>query len=137
MPDSPEILFYDGHCALCHRAVKFVLKRDRTGAAFRFAPLQGATFAEEIPADRRIALPDSVIVLTNDGRLLTRSDAFLHICRRLGGVWRPLAGIFSIVPRFLRDAVYNFIARVRYGIFGRKDDLCPIVPPNLRGRFLP
>jgi predicted DCC family thiol-disulfide oxidoreductase YuxK len=135
--DSPEILFYDGHCGLCHGAVKFVLKRDRTGAAFRFAPLQGSTFVEKVPADRRAGLPDSVIVLAEDGRLLVRSDAFLHILRRLGGPWRALAGILSIVPRILRDAVYNFIARVRYGVFGRRDDLCPIMPPDLRERFLP
>ena len=137
VPDSPEILFYDGHCALCHGAVKFVLKRDRTGAAFRFAPLQGSTFVEKLSPSQRAGLPDSVIVLTNEGQLLTRSDAFLHILRRLGGGWRPLAGMFSIVPRALRDAVYNFIARIRYSIFGRKDDLCPIMPPNLRERFLP
>jgi predicted DCC family thiol-disulfide oxidoreductase YuxK len=136
VPQSPEILFYDGHCALCHGAVKFVVKRDRTGAAFRFAPLQGATFAEKVPADRRAGLPDSVIVLTSEGELLTRSDAFLHILRRLGGGWRALAGVCSTVPRALRDAVYNFIARIRYRVFGQRDDLCPIMPPELRDRFL-
>jgi predicted DCC family thiol-disulfide oxidoreductase YuxK len=137
LPDSPEILFYDGHCGLCHRAVKFVLKRDRTGAAFRFAPLQGATFVERLSPAQRANLPDSVIVLTNDGQLLIRSDAFLHMLRRLGGGWRLLAGMFSIVPRVLRDAVYNFIARIRYSSFGHRDDLCPIMPPDLRERFLP
>jgi predicted DCC family thiol-disulfide oxidoreductase YuxK len=131
-----EILFYDGHCGLCHRAVKFVLKRDRTGAAFRFAPLQGSTFLEKVPIERRAGLPDSVIVLTGEGELLARSDAFLHICRRLGGRWRWMAGVLSIVPRGLRDAVYNFVARVRYRVFGRRDDLCPIVPADLRERFL-
>src|SRR5579862_1439446 len=95
--ENPEIFFYDGHCALCHGAVKFVLKRDRTGAAFRFAPLQGSTFVEKLPPSQRAGLPDSVIVLTNEGQLLTRSDAFLHILRRLDGGWRPFAGMFSIV----------------------------------------
>jgi predicted DCC family thiol-disulfide oxidoreductase YuxK len=131
-----ETLFYDGHCGLCHSAVKFVLKHDRTGTAFYFAPLQGRTFREKILEDRRAGLPDSIVVLTARGTLLTRSDAFLHICRRLGGGWRMLAAILSIVPRGLRDAVYNFIARIRYRIFGRRDELCPIVPTELRARFL-
>jgi predicted DCC family thiol-disulfide oxidoreductase YuxK len=132
-----EILFYDGHCGLCHRAVKFVLKHDRSGRAFRFAPLQGATFQSRIPAADRADLPDSVVVLTADGSLLVRSDAFVHILRRLGGGWRILAGVLAVVPRPLRDVVYNFIARTRYSVFGKRDDLCPIVPADLRARFDP
>jgi predicted DCC family thiol-disulfide oxidoreductase YuxK len=133
----PELLFYDGHCGLCHRAVKFTLRHDPMGAAFRFAPLQGTTFLDNIPPERRAELPDSVVVLTSDGALLTRSDAAIHILLRLGGGWRWLAALSSIVPRALRDPVYNAVARIRYRIFGRKDDLCPIVPPEVRDRFLP
>ena len=132
-----EILFYDGHCGLCHRAVKFVLKHDRSGRAFRFAPLQGATFQSRVPAADRADLPDSVVVLTADGSLLVRSDAFVHILRRLGGGWRILAGVLAVVPRPLRDVGYNFIARTRYSVFGKRDDLCPIVPADLRARFDP
>jgi predicted DCC family thiol-disulfide oxidoreductase YuxK len=69
--------------------------------------------------------------------LLARSDAVLHILRRLGGGWKILAGAAAVVPRGLRDAAYNFIARVRYGIFGKRDELCPIVPHDLRARFDP
>jgi predicted DCC family thiol-disulfide oxidoreductase YuxK len=130
-----EYLFYDGHCGLCHRAVKFVLKHDRDGRAFRFAPLQGETFLARVGTERRVGLPDSMVVLTRDGELLVRSAAFLYIFRRLGGGWRVLAAILSVVPRGLRDFVYDFIARIRYRVFGRRDDLCPIVPAELRGRF--
>ena len=133
----PEMLFYDGHCGLCHRAVKFVLKHDKTGKAFRFAPLQGETFSAFVPASERAAMPDSVIVRTADGVLLVRSAAFIHILRRLGGGWRVLAAILAAVPRALRDAAYDFVARVRYRIFGRRDDVCPIVPAELRKRFDP
>jgi predicted DCC family thiol-disulfide oxidoreductase YuxK len=132
---TAEMLFYDGHCGLCHGAVKFVVKRDRGGRAFRFAPLQGPTFEGRVPAERRAGLPDSIIVLTNEGALLARSDAVLHILRRLGGGWKVLAGVLAVVPRALRDAAYDFIARIRYSIFGKRDDLCPIVPPDLRARF--
>lgn len=131
------MLFYDGHCGLCHRAVKFVLKNDKTGKAFRFAPLQGETFSALVPAGARESLPDSIIVRTAHGVLLVRSAAFIHILRRLGGGWRVLAAILAVVPRGLRDAVYDFVARVRYRIFGRRDDLCPIVPAELRKRFDP
>jgi predicted DCC family thiol-disulfide oxidoreductase YuxK len=132
-----EYLFYDGHCGLCHRAVKFVLRHDRTGGAFRFAPLQGETFAARVAAERRAGLPDSVVVLTENRELLVRSDAFLHIFRRLGGGWGVLAALLSVVPRGLRDFVYDFIARIRYRVFGKREDLCPIVPAELRARFDP
>jgi predicted DCC family thiol-disulfide oxidoreductase YuxK len=134
---TTEILFYDGHCGLCHRAVKFALKHDRSGNAFRFAPLQGPTFQARVPADRRASLPDSIVVLTESGELLVRSNAFLHILRRMGGGWRILAGMFAVIPRPLRDLIYDFVARVRYRIFGKRDELCPIVPPELRARFDP
>jgi len=133
---APEILFYDGHCALCHRAVKFAVKHDRKGA-FRFAPLQGTTLQSTVPARQRAGLPDSMVLRTSDGRLLFRSDAWLHILRRLGGGWKFLAGLCSVFPRFLRDWVYDFVARIRFRVFGRRDELCPIVPPELRGRFDP
>jgi len=134
---NPELLFYDGHCGLCHRAVKFVLKHDRSGNAFRFAPLQGSTFQSRVFPEQRAALPDSIVVLTDAGSLLVRSDAFVHILRRLGGGWRFLGGIVDVIPRSLRDLAYDFIARVRYRVFGKRDDLCPIVPPDLRARFDP
>jgi len=132
-----EILFYDGHCGLCHRTVKFVVKRDRARGAFRFAPLQGETFAKLVPPEQRIGLPDSIVVRTREGALLARSDASIYILRRLGGGWRVLAAILRVIPRPVRDAVYDLVARIRYGVFGRRDDLCPIVPADLRARFDP
>lgn len=132
---SPELLFYDGHCALCHRAVKFVLKHDRSGTAFRFAPLQGSTFQSRVSPDQRAGLPDSIVVLTSAGSLLVRSDAFIHILLRLGGGWRVLARALVVIPRSVRDLAYDFVARVRYRVFGKREDICPIVPPDLRARF--
>jgi predicted DCC family thiol-disulfide oxidoreductase YuxK len=129
------MVFYDGHCALCHGTVGFVLKQDRAGNLFRFAPLQGSKFDEVVAPERRAGLPDSIVVQTNDGVLLVRSDAILQILRRLGGGWKFWAGILGIIPRGLRDAVYNFIARIRYRVFGTREDLCPVIPPEWRGRF--
>lgn len=129
------MIFYDGHCALCQGTIVFVLKRDRSGSLFRFAPLQGSKFAEEIAPERRAALPDSIVVRTNDGALLVRSEGVLRILERLGGGWKIVAGLMAIFPRGLRDAVYDFIARIRYHVFGTREDLCPVIPPEWRGRF--
>ena len=135
-PDN-EILFSDSQCGLCERAVQFLLKHDRSGRAFRFAPLQGTTYELRVPAERRAKLPDSIVLLTEDGDALTRSDAFLYIFRRLGGGWKTLARALALIPRPLRDLAYDFIARIRYRIFGRRDNLCPIMPPELSARFDP
>lgn len=135
--EEPEILFYDGYCALCHRAVKFVLRFDHEGTAFRFAPLQGETFEKMVLQERRAALPDSIVVRTHGGALLTKSDAFIHILRRLGGRWVRLASILEAIPRKVRNAAYDFVARVRYSVFGRRDYVCPLVSSEWRKRFDP
>lgn len=130
-----ERLFYDGSCALCHGAVRFVLARDPEGRAFRFAPLDGDAFRAAVPEEVRAGLPDSLVVLTEDGRALTRSEGALHILRALGGGWAFLAGGARLVPRPVRDALYDFVARIRYRVFGRRQEACPRIPPSLRGRF--
>jgi predicted DCC family thiol-disulfide oxidoreductase YuxK len=127
--------FYDGTCGLCHRATRFVLAEDVGGTAFTFAPLHGDTFAGAIASDRRTVLPDSVVVKTEDGELLARSDAVVYILERLGGLWRVIAALVSLAPRGLRDAAYNFIARIRYRLFAREAASCPVLPADLRSRF--
>src|SRR5215813_15337247 len=137
LEQTADILFYDGHCGLCHNAVKFVVKHDRSGTAFRFAPLYGKTFEARVPVDQRTGLCDSMVVQTNEGLLLMRSNALVHILQRLGGKWKILAAVVALIPRPVRDVLYNVIARIRYRVFGRRDDLCPVLPSNLRTRFDP
>lgn len=130
-PASPPIVFYDGECGLCHRFVQFVLARDRAGT-FRFAPLQGPTAARLIPG--RAAGLGSVVLRDETGTY-DRSEASLRILARLGGPWtltRPL----RLIPRAVRDAVYGFVARHRYGWFGQAD-ACTLPSPAARSRFLP
>ena len=137
-PAEPhDLLFYDGYCALCHRWVKRVLKHDAEGR-FLFAPLQGTTFGQRLSESQRNALPDSILVLTPDGRLLTRSAAVSHIVDRLH---RP-AKLFWItlpmrLPRPLADLLYRLVARIRHRVFGRTNETCPMLPAELRERFLP
>jgi predicted DCC family thiol-disulfide oxidoreductase YuxK len=136
MPGT-DYLFYDGTCGLCHGAVKFAMKRDPDGTLFRLAPLQGTTFERLIDPATRAAIPDSLVMLTSGGDVLLRSDATIYLLRRIGGGWSALGAAIAIVPRAIRDAAYNAIATVRYRIFGRKQDLCPVMTPDERKRFDP
>jgi predicted DCC family thiol-disulfide oxidoreductase YuxK len=133
----PERIFYDGTCGLCHGFVRFVLKRGRRGRAFRFAPLQGTTFRSEVSEHRRSGLPDSIVVLTADGRLLARSAGVIHVLEEMGGFWRVLARLIRPIPAGLRDAVYDLVARLRHRIFRRPPQACPIVPSHQRNLFDP
>ncbi len=130
-----EYVFYDGHCGLCHRAVRFLLARDASGELFRFAPLDSQAFLRLVPPAQRVDLPDSIVVLTSEGRLLTRSTAVLHATARLGGLWRPVAFVGGLVPALLRDAVYVGIAKIRHRLFTPPPTACPLLPPELRRRF--
>jgi predicted DCC family thiol-disulfide oxidoreductase YuxK len=134
-PSTVDTVFYDGHCGLCHRLVRFLLAEDRRGAAFRFAPLDSQRCRELIPAETRATLPDSVIVLTADGRLLMRSSATRHALSRLGGLWRVAAVAAGILPKAGLDALYDAIAGVRHKLFTRPVDACPRLPTHLRRRF--
>lgn len=133
--EGADWLFYDGHCGLCHGAVRFVLAEDHTGAAFVFAPLQSRTFESEVDAKARAALPDSVIVKTPDGKLLARSAAVLHVLERMGGCWRILARLARPFPRFFADALYDLAALLRRRLFTAPQEVCPVPPGPLRARF--
>ncbi|MEM8783853.1 MAG: DCC1-like thiol-disulfide oxidoreductase family protein [Planctomycetota bacterium] len=133
MPER-AVIFYDGHCGLCHRWVKFVAPRDPGGRRFMFAPLQGEFIKSQLSPEQIAALPDS-IVLYDAGELRIRSDAVLSILSRLGGIWKLFAGLGRVVPRFLRDWAYDRVASVRHRFFRRPEEACPIMPPELRARF--
>jgi predicted DCC family thiol-disulfide oxidoreductase YuxK len=130
-----ERLFYDGHCGLCHRCIRFVLAEDRAGDAFRFAPLGGTAFRAEVAEADRGKLPDSIVVHTADSILLSRSAAVFHVMRRLGGLWRLLAGVVVIVPVPVWNLLYDGIARVRRRLFAAPPNACPLLPKSLRERF--
>ena len=132
----PETIFYDGTCGFCHWGVRFIVIRDRV-EHFRFAPLQGTTFQSEVPAAVRASLPDTMVLKTESGRLLLRSEAWIHALRRLGGGWKLLAALLRLVPRPLRDLTYDGIAAARHRVFRPAPDLCPVVPSHLRSRFDP
>jgi predicted DCC family thiol-disulfide oxidoreductase YuxK len=132
---TERVVFFDGVCNLCNGTVQFILDRD-PGALFHFAALQ-SDVATKMLAERGVVVdkdaPDSVLLLEGD-RVYARSDAVLRITRNLAAPW-PLLSVFLVVPRFLRDLGYRFIARHRYRWFGRTD-ACRVPTPALRARFL-
>lgn len=130
-------VFYDGSCGLCHFAVRFAAFRDRDGSRFRFAPLDGITARRELHEELRRACPETVIVLTPSGDVASRSDAVVYVLRRLGGRWSVLGTALSIVPRFVRDALYRRVAALRRRLFPPPEGACPVVPEDLRVRFDP
>lgn len=132
-PDTESVVLFDGVCNLCNAAVNFIIDRDPEGY-FQFAPLQSdvaQTYLNEF-ADTTSDL--DTIVLYEDGETYSRSTAALHIARRLTGPW-PLLFAAIVIPRPLRDAVYNWIANHRYDWFGRRDE-CRMPTPELTDRFL-
>lgn len=134
--NGPDRLFYDGGCGLCHRAVRFLAERDRDGA-IRFAPLGGATFLRSVPPEMRDGLPDSLVVLTSEGRLLTRSAAVRHLLLRIGGGWGLLARAAAPLPAAWVDGLYKAVARRRRRWFQQPAGSCPLLPRDQRARFEP
>ena len=132
---GPDLVFYDGACGLCHRAVLFLLARDPLGLRFRYAPLQGATARARLSgAETRI---DSLVVLCVGAAPLLRSQAILHLLRVLGGGWGGLAGMLAWVPQGVADWGYDRLASWRHRWFARPSERCPRLPAGLAERFLP
>jgi predicted DCC family thiol-disulfide oxidoreductase YuxK len=130
------IILFDGVCNLCNSAVQWVIDRDKEGR-FDFASLQSNAARRELEKvidEKEIdALPDSIILLDSDG-VHVRSAAALRIARGLGSPFAVIR-LTIVLPRPIRDAVYNLIARNRYRWFGRRDT-CMTPTPDLAARFL-
>lgn len=131
--EAQAVIFFDGYCNLCNGAVQFTIERDMQNI-FHFASLQSEYAAQKI-APFNIA-PENLesFILLEDGKVYLRSAAALRVAKRLNGLW-PLLYVFIIVPRFIRDAVYNYIAKNRYKWFG-KQEICWVPTPELKSKFL-
>ena len=136
MIDSEKpVLFFDGVCNLCNRAVQFVIRHDRQGKV-HFGTLQSEAGEE---AKRAVIaefghVPDSLIFFEH-GNYYTLSSAALRMAGYLDGPWRVLKWLL-IIPPIIRNAVYKLIAKRRYQWFGKRDE-CMLPTPELRSRFLP
>ena len=125
------VLYFDGECHLCHGAVQFVLRHERA-AQLLFSPLQGARAEQVLPEEVREV--DS-LVLEKEGQFYQQSTAALLLIPYLKWYWQWLK-VFWLMPRPLRDAVYDYIARHRYAWWG-KMDACKMPDRAERARLLP
>jgi predicted DCC family thiol-disulfide oxidoreductase YuxK len=128
-----QTILFDGVCNLCNSSVQFVINRD-PHRSFQFAALQSISGKALLQQHH---LPEAnlySVILIREGTVYQRSSAALQIARGLTGWW-PLLYAFIIVPPFIRNAVYDWIASNRYRWFGEKNE-CMIPTPELKSRFL-
>ena len=128
-----SVILFDGICNLCNQTVLFVIRHDKRDR-FRFAPLQGTYAKSHLPSERRAdPRPDSVILIA-DGNIYRESTAVLKIAYGMGGFW-SLLYVFIIIPGFIRNAVYRWVAKRRYQIWGKRER-CMVPTPELIKKFI-
>ncbi|RMA64256.1 thiol-disulfide oxidoreductase DCC family protein [Ulvibacter antarcticus] len=128
-----KIILFDGVCNLCNSTIVRIIKNDNKDI-FRFTPLQSAVGMVMITEHGIDTSDTDSVILIDNGKAYIKSTAALRIARKLSGGYSLLYG-FMIFPKFIRDAVYNFIAKNRYKWFGKKES-CMIPTPELKKKFL-
>lgn len=135
LPDSEQpILFFDGLCNLCNQFVQVVIRHDKKNS-FRFSSLQSETGKLVLAhiLNERGAIPDSLVLLYK-GEIYIKSAAALKTASMLKGLY-PLLTVGYILPRPLRDVIYDRVAKYRYKWFGKRDE-CMVPTAELQSRFL-
>ncbi|PGK51972.1 hypothetical protein CN918_29725 [Priestia megaterium] len=130
--NQPVILF-DGICNLCNNWVQFVIKRDPEGH-FHFASLQSDAASTLLKKHRYEHAPLNSIILVDGENLYTESTAILHIIRHLKGPIKTMS-IFRVIPTFIRNPFYRFVARNRYKWFGKQES-CMLPSEDTKKRFI-
>jgi predicted DCC family thiol-disulfide oxidoreductase YuxK len=141
MIETGALLLFDGTCGFCARSVQFVLQRERRRRTLHFASLDSSIGREVRAQYPELDGVDSVVWIEagssrKDYRLYVRSEAVFRVLKYLGGVWTGLAVLGAVVPRGLRDWVYDFIARHRHKIIPREAESCLLPTPEQRSRFI-
>lgn len=131
--EKSPIIFFDAECLLCDGFVNLLLKIDKKHS-FRLAPLQGETARQLLPKLPNNPEQWSIFYLDKNG-IYQQSDAFIQICRNLGGAW-CFFSLTRIIPRPIRDYIYRIVARNRYRWFGRKIT-CRLLKEDEKELFLP
>jgi len=127
------IVLFDGVCNLCSSSVQFIIKHDKK-KQFSFASLQ-SDFGQQVLKGNNLSATDfNSFILLENGKLYSKSTGALRVVKRLNAAWPLLYG-FIIVPPFIRNAVYNWVAKNRYKWFGKQES-CWLPTPDLRARFL-
>jgi predicted DCC family thiol-disulfide oxidoreductase YuxK len=134
LPQNKKIILFDGVCNMCDRAVQYIIRNDRRDI-FRFAALDSEV-GQQIIAHLKIDSEkiDSIILYAPGLAYFTKSDAAIEIAMELGGLLK-VAYVFKVIPLFVRDRIYDYIAKNRYRWFGRKSE-CMIPSENIKAKFL-
>lgn len=127
------VLLFDGECAFCNGCVLWLLKHERS-PRYSFAPLQSAAALPLLAAHGKAQGDLSSMVVIDGGQLYRKSDAALHLLRETRLPWRMLR-VFAVIPRVLRDAIYDFIGAHRYRWWGRAEH-CVMADPLWQSRLL-
>lgn len=133
MSHAQPILLFDGVCNLCSSSVQFVLARNKK-ENIQFASLQSSYARQKLKEAKLPANYTDSLVLVENGKYYVKSDAALQLAKYLTGFWK-LASLLRIIPRFVRDPLYTWIAHNRYDWFG-KSDACWIPSAKWKNRFL-
>lgn len=134
LPEHKQLILFDGICNLCNSSIQYVIKHDKKDV-FMFATLQsnvGKQIIEHFRIDTKNV--DSILLYSNENGLKSKSSAALQISKYLGfpiNLW----SVFLIVPVFIRNMVYDFVAKNRYKWYGKKEE-CMIPTPELKSKFL-
>ncbi len=126
------VLLYDGECGFCNFWVNWVMQNDRKGI-FNFASLQG-NFGQNFLTNKSLPLKrfNTLYLIRPDGTVDEKSDAVIKICSLLGG-WYKLGVVFKIVPKFLRDKIYDVVAKNRRKLASGN---CPLPTKEQRKKFI-
>ena len=127
------IILFDGLCNFCNRTVNIILAQD-TAAQFQFAPSQSNAAMDLLQQFGIAQNAISSVILIDQGKLYTKTDAIIQIASHLSG-WPGLFKGLRFIPKPIRDFVYDFIAKHRYALFGKKET-CSIPDASIRHRFL-
>ncbi len=134
MASAKKIILFDGVCNLCNRTIQRIIKRDAQDI-FRFAAVQ-SEIGKKLVLERNIdtSRVDSIILIEPGIAYYLKSDAALKIGRHLKG-YRTISNILILIPRGLRNIIYDFVARNRYKWYGKQDQ-CMVPTPELKAKFL-
>lgn len=134
LPLPARLVLYDGECGLCHRSVRFLIRRD-SGRQLRYAPLAGETAARARARFPNFPKSIDTLVFIDEGRVFVRSQAVLRAAAYGGASFRVLAYLARLLTP-IADLAYRLVARTRYRVFGRAD-ACAVPAPGERALFLP
>ncbi|WP_343523200.1 DCC1-like thiol-disulfide oxidoreductase family protein [Pedobacter sp.] len=129
-----DIILFDGVCNFCNRYINYIIRYDRANK-FSFAPLESKT-ASHLSQHHQVNFNElNSIVLISGDKLLTQSEAVLHILKNLGTWWSPLINLGYLIPGCIRNRLYKIFARHRYALFGQTNS-CMLPTDEIRSKFL-